>query len=75
MDDPRFTFGGGELGGLAGFTSAVVLVMIAPLIACEAVSRLFASVAIQFTEVIPIAVPGLAWHSRPRLDPSTWFEL
>ena len=58
--DPRFTFGTGKLGDLAGFTSAVVLAMIALLIAYEAVSRLFAPVPIQFAEAIPIAVLGLA---------------
>lgn len=58
-DDPRFTFGTGKLGDLAGFTSAVVLAMIALLIAYEAVSRLFAPVPIQFAEAIPIAVLGL----------------
>ena len=57
--DPRFTFGTGKLGDLAGFTSAVVLAMIALLIAYEAVSRLFAPVPIQFAEAIPIAVLGL----------------
>src|SRR5215469_5147745 len=31
-DNPRFAFGTGKLGDLAGFTSAVVLVMIAALI-------------------------------------------
>ena len=58
--DSRFTFGTGKLGDLAGFTSAVVLAMIALLIAYEAVSRLFAPVPIQFAEAIPIAVLGLA---------------
>jgi Co/Zn/Cd efflux system component len=29
IDDPRFTFGAGRLGDLAGFTSAIVLAMIA----------------------------------------------
>ena len=37
--DPRFVFGTGKLGDLAGFTSAIVLAMIALLIAYEAVSR------------------------------------
>jgi len=58
--DQRFTFGTGKLGDLAGFTSAVVLAMIALLIAYESISRLFAPVPIQFTEAIPIAVLGLA---------------
>ena len=29
VDDPRFTFGTGKLGDLAGFTSAIILAMIA----------------------------------------------
>lgn len=58
--DPRFTFGTGKLGDLAGFTSAIVLAMIALLIGYEAVSRLFAPVPIRFAEAIPIAVLGLA---------------
>src|SRR5579862_6772978 len=37
--DPRFSFGTGKLGDLAGFSSAVVLAMIALLIAYEAVRR------------------------------------
>ncbi len=58
--DSRFTFGTGKLGDLAGFTSAVVLAMIALLIGYEAVSRLFAPVPIRFAEAIPIAALGLA---------------
>jgi cation diffusion facilitator family transporter len=58
-DDPRFSFGTGKLGDLAGFSSAIVLVMIAVLIAYEAVSRLIAPVPISFNEAIPIAVLGL----------------
>src|SRR5579863_4314484 len=57
--DPRFTFGTGKLGDLAGFTSAIILAMIALLIAYEAVMRLFAPVTIRFTEAIPIAILGL----------------
>ena len=34
-DDPRFTFGTGKFGDLAGFASAVVLAMIAALIAYD----------------------------------------
>ena len=58
--DPRFTFGTGKLGDLAGFTSAVVLAMIALLIGYEAISRLIAPVPIHFNEAIPIAMLGLA---------------
>ncbi|HWY60690.1 MAG TPA: CDF family Co(II)/Ni(II) efflux transporter DmeF [Rhizomicrobium sp.] len=57
--DTRFTFGTGKLGDLAGFTSAVVLAMIALLIGYEAVSRLVSPVPIHFREAIPIAILGL----------------
>ena len=59
-DDPRFTFGTGKLGDLAGFASAIILAMIALLIGYEAISRLFAPVPIHFAEAIPIAALGLA---------------
>jgi len=59
-DDPRFTFGTGKLGDLAGFTSAIILAMIALLIGYEAVSRLFEPVAIHFSDAILIATLGLA---------------
>ncbi|PPQ28491.1 cation transporter [Rhodopila globiformis] len=59
-DDPRFTFGTGKLGDLAGFTSAIILAMIAVLIGYEAVSRFVAPVPIHFAEAIPIACLGLA---------------
>jgi cation diffusion facilitator family transporter len=59
-NDPNFTFGTGKLGDLAGFTSAIVLAMIALLIGYESVSRIFAPVAIHFREAIPIACLGLA---------------
>jgi cation diffusion facilitator family transporter len=57
--DPRFAFGTGKLGDLAGFTSAIVLAMIALLIGYEAVQRLLAPVPIHFGEAIPIATLGL----------------
>src|ERR1700733_7162520 len=57
--DSRFVFGTGKLGDLAGFSSAIVLAMIALLIGYEAVARLLAPIPIQFTEAIPIAVVGL----------------
>lgn len=58
--DDRYTFGTGKLGDLAGFTSAIILAMIAILIGYESVVRLFAPVPIHFAEAIPIAVLGLA---------------
>lgn len=57
--DPRFTFGTGKLGDLAGFTSAIILVMIAVLIGYEAVTRFISPVPIHFAEAIPIACLGL----------------
>jgi cation diffusion facilitator family transporter len=58
--DPRFSFGTGKLGDLAGFTSAIVLALIALLIGYEAVTRFLAPVHIDFREAIPIAFLGLA---------------
>jgi cation diffusion facilitator family transporter len=58
--DPRFTFGTGKLGDLAGFTSAIVLAMIAVLIGYESVTRILHPVSIHFAEAIPIACLGLA---------------
>ena len=57
--DRRFVFGTGKLGDLAGFTSAIILAMIALLIGYEAVARFMAPVPIHFGEAIPIAVVGL----------------
>jgi cation diffusion facilitator family transporter len=59
-EDERFSFGTGKLGDLAGFTSAVVLAMIALFIGYEAISRLIWPVHIDFDEAIPIAALGLA---------------
>jgi cation diffusion facilitator family transporter len=57
--DRRFVFGTGKLGDLAGFTSAIILAMIALLIGYEAIARFLAPVPIHFGEAIPIAVLGL----------------
>ncbi|MBV8658839.1 MAG: CDF family Co(II)/Ni(II) efflux transporter DmeF, partial [Burkholderiales bacterium] len=58
-NDRRFVFGTGKLGDLAGFTSAMILIMIALLIGYEAVDRFLNPVPIRFREAIPIAVVGL----------------
>lgn len=58
-EDTRFSFGTGKLGDLAGFTSAVVLALIALLIAYESVTRFIWPVPIHFNEAIPIAALGL----------------
>ena len=57
--DPRFSFGTGKLGDLAGFTSAIVLAMIALLIGYESAVRFLSPVPIRFGEAIPIAALGL----------------
>src|ERR1700679_674441 len=56
----NFTFGTGKFGDLAGFTSAIVLAMIAVLIGYESVTRILAPIEIHFAEAIPIACVGLA---------------
>jgi cation diffusion facilitator family transporter len=57
--DDRFSFGTGKFGDLAGFTSAIVLAMIALLIGYEALTRFIWPVPISFNEAIPIAALGL----------------
>ena len=57
--DARFTFGTGKLGDLAGFTSAIVLAMIALGIGYESVLRLFQPVTIHYVEATAIAAVGL----------------
>lgn len=58
-DDARFSFGTGKLGDLAGFTSAIVLAMVALLIGYEALTRFIWPVPIRYGEAIPIAALGL----------------
>ncbi|WP_086467034.1 CDF family Co(II)/Ni(II) efflux transporter DmeF [Oceanibaculum nanhaiense] len=57
--DERFTFGTGKLGELAGYSSAVILAVIALLIGFESVLRLTAPIPIRFNEAIAVAVLGL----------------
>jgi cation diffusion facilitator family transporter len=59
-DDPRFAFGTGKFGDLAGFASAIALGLTAALIAAEAFERLRAPVPIAFGEALAVAVVGLA---------------
>jgi cation diffusion facilitator family transporter len=58
-EDERFTFGTGKVGELAGYTSAVVLAVIALLIGFESLARLTSPVPIRFNEAIAVAVLGL----------------
>ncbi|PYK57135.1 MAG: cation transporter, partial [Verrucomicrobia bacterium] len=55
----QFTFGTGKIGVLGGFSSAVVLAMIALLMAGESAHRLFVPLTIHFNEAIGIASLGL----------------
>ena len=57
--DPRFTFGTGKVGVLAGFASAVALAVVALLMAVESVERFFTRRAIRFDEAILVAALGL----------------
>lgn len=58
--NPRFTFGTGKFGDLAGFASAIVLAVVALLIAVESAMRLFNPVQIDFNQAILVAIIGLA---------------
>ena len=71
-DDPRFTFGAGKIGYLAGFANAMVLALTAILIAWESVQRLMTPEVVDYDSALPLAVAGLAvtllcvWLLRPR---------
>jgi cation diffusion facilitator family transporter len=55
----RFSFGTGKVGVLGGFTSAVVLSIVAFLMAGESLHRLFVPLEIHFNQAIAIACVGL----------------
>ena len=57
--DKRFSFGTGKISELAGYSSALLLALIALLMAYESVTRFFSPVAIRFDEAIAVAVLGL----------------
>src|SRR6202012_238409 len=56
---PRFAFGTGKIGYLAGFANAVVLGITAVLIAVESVQRLFTPEAVDYASALPLAAGGL----------------
>jgi cation diffusion facilitator family transporter len=58
--DVQFSFGTGKIGVLGGFSSAVVLSVVAFLMAGESVHRLFQPLEIHFNEAIGIACVALA---------------
>jgi cation diffusion facilitator family transporter len=55
-----FSFGTGKVGELAGYSSALLLAVVAFLMAYASLRRLLAPVAIRFDEAILIALVGLA---------------
>ncbi|WP_417461187.1 CDF family Co(II)/Ni(II) efflux transporter DmeF [Kordiimonas sp.] len=55
-----FSFGTGKVSVLGGYSSAIVLGVVALLMALESVERLIAPEAIQFDQAIAVAVLGLA---------------
>jgi cation diffusion facilitator family transporter len=59
-DNPNYSFGTGKVGILGGFTSAVVLAIIALLMGIESIQRLFLPQPIRFNEAIAVAFIGLA---------------
>ena len=73
--DARYSFGTGKINSLGGYTSAVLLVIFALLMAGESVKRLISPVSIKFDQAILVAVVGLIVNvvsifilSRPRHD-------
>ncbi len=57
---PRYSFGTGKVGDLAGFASALILGLVALGIGGESVLRLFQPIHVAFGEATVIAVVGLA---------------
>ncbi|MEI6809925.1 MAG: CDF family Co(II)/Ni(II) efflux transporter DmeF [bacterium] len=57
--DPRFTFGTGKVGVLGGYSSAIVLAVVALVMAGESVLRFFTQPVIYFDQAIVVAVAGL----------------
>jgi cation diffusion facilitator family transporter len=58
-NDARFSFGTGKIGVLGGYSSAIVLSIVALAMAGESVRRLFSPLTIHFNEAIGIAALGL----------------
>jgi cation diffusion facilitator family transporter len=57
--NPRFTFGTGKVGDLAGFASALLLGLVSIGIAWESVLRLFEPIRVDFGQATLVAVIGL----------------
>lgn len=57
--DTRFSFGTWKIEILAGYSSAILLMVVALLMTFQSVERLFHPVQIHYNEAIPIAILGL----------------
>ena len=57
--NPRYTFGTGKFGELAGYTSAILLALVSVGIVYQAIERVFDPVTIQFSEAMTIACLGI----------------
>ena len=58
-DNPKFTFGTGKVNVLGGYSSSIVLIIVAILMIYESAGRLFSPIDIHFDEAIAVAVLGL----------------
>ena len=59
LNNPRFTFGTGKIGDLAGYSSALLLALIAFFMVYKSIRRLLNPVIIHFNEAILVAIIGL----------------
>ncbi|MEI6859418.1 MAG: CDF family Co(II)/Ni(II) efflux transporter DmeF [Shewanella sp.] len=59
-NNPAFSFGTGKVSVLGGFTSAIVLGLVALIMLVESVMRVFSPHQIQFNEAIMVAIIGLS---------------
>lgn len=57
--DQRFSFGTWKIEILAGYSSAILLMVVAGFMAFHSIQRLFSPVQIHYNEAIPIAILGL----------------
>jgi len=58
-NNPKYSFGTGKISVLGGFTSAIVLAVVALLVAAESIERFLFPHDIQFNQAIFVAVLGL----------------
>ncbi|MDB5453129.1 MAG: Co/Zn/Cd efflux system component [Caulobacteraceae bacterium] len=58
-DNPRFSFGTGKLGYLAGFANAIVLGLTAVLIGVESIARIVTPEVVDYGSALPLAGAGL----------------